>query len=182
MNNKKLLNNKGFSLVELMIVIAISAVLVGLVTITMSIVNNANSAKAAEAMAAALTNCRTLSMAKGDDKGQFNYRFSAGKLAYSTGESLNNGAITNNRNMKVYFGVHVNGALQGWNTGALGQINGAAGSITFNTAGMVKTINGAPANLGVIYVFAFKYGNNKRVDAVLLYPATGKTDTIMWYE
>lgn len=58
-------NNKGISLFEMLIVLAIMSVVTGLAALSLSLVNSANVSKAADTYAAAVNTARTTSMAKG---------------------------------------------------------------------------------------------------------------------
>ena len=62
---KSVKNNKGFSLVEMLVVMAILAILTGGAVASISIVNNANVNKAASALDSAFSKARTNGMAKG---------------------------------------------------------------------------------------------------------------------
>lgn len=82
-------SNKGFSLIELLVVIAIMAVATGLVTITYSLVHNANVAKAANTLDTAFNKARIQSMAKGADAGQLNVWVDGGVMYYTIGKDNN---------------------------------------------------------------------------------------------
>ncbi|MBR3515789.1 MAG: prepilin-type N-terminal cleavage/methylation domain-containing protein [Lachnospiraceae bacterium] len=63
-------NNRGVTLVELLIVLAISAILLGLVGISYSLVSNANVSKAATRLTNIIRTARTTSMSKGTEAGK----------------------------------------------------------------------------------------------------------------
>lgn len=86
LNKSILRSNKGFSLIELIVVIAIMAVAVGLVTITYTIVHNANVAKAANMLDTAFNKARIQSMAKGADAGQLTVWIQGGVMYYTIGD------------------------------------------------------------------------------------------------
>ena len=72
---KKILkNNKGFSLLELLIVITVSLILVGGAVIGINLVHNANVNSAAERLESAFNSARSISMAKGQNAGAITFR------------------------------------------------------------------------------------------------------------
>ncbi len=79
-------SDKGFSLIELIVVIAIMAVAIGLVTITYTLVHNANVAKAANTLDTAFNKARIQSMAKGTDAGQLTVWITGGVMYYTIGD------------------------------------------------------------------------------------------------
>ena len=62
-------NNKGFSYVELMIVIAIMGIVVGLVSLTFTLVDRTNVAKAGDRLISVLNQGRTNALTKGSSNG-----------------------------------------------------------------------------------------------------------------
>ncbi|MCR5118037.1 MAG: prepilin-type N-terminal cleavage/methylation domain-containing protein [Lachnospiraceae bacterium] len=66
-------SRKGFSLIEVLIVLALSAVLVGLVGVSASMLARANVHKTANKLEKFLITARTTAMAKGDTEVHFNY-------------------------------------------------------------------------------------------------------------
>lgn len=62
--------NKGFSYVELLIVISIIAVMAAMAVITMSLVNRNSVTKAATKLESAFNKAKTVSMAQGTEKGK----------------------------------------------------------------------------------------------------------------
>lgn len=81
-------NNTGFTLMEMLVVMAISAILIGMVTVTIAVVNNADTNKAARALNAAIGRARTESMAKGTEAGQLTLSMVDGALYYQIGDPL----------------------------------------------------------------------------------------------
>lgn len=80
-------NNTGFTLMEMLVVMAISAILIGMVTVTIAVVNNADASKAARALNAAIGQARTESMSKGTDAGQLTLSMVDGALYYQIGDT-----------------------------------------------------------------------------------------------
>ena len=64
-------NNKGFSYVELILVMAIMAIMIGVVTISVGTVSRANINRGAEKLESHLERARSNSMARGTDRGTF---------------------------------------------------------------------------------------------------------------
>lgn len=79
-------NNTGFTLMEMLVAMAISAILIGMVTVTIAVVNNADASKAARALNAAIGQARTESMSKGTDAGQLTLSMVDGALYYQIGD------------------------------------------------------------------------------------------------
>lgn len=79
-------SNTGFTLMEMLVTIVISAILIGMVTVTIAVVNNADAGKAARALNAAIGQARTESMAKGTDAGQLTLSMVEGALYYQIGD------------------------------------------------------------------------------------------------
>lgn len=77
-NNIK--NNKGFSLLELIVVIAVSMVLVAFAGLTISVVHNANVSKAARSFNSLLSTARSQSISKGKDAGNLTLTMEGGRL------------------------------------------------------------------------------------------------------
>lgn len=165
-------NNKGVTLMEMLIVLALIAILSGLAGLSLSMINSSSVDKAAVMLNSSIEKGRYAAMAKGAAHGTINVT--------KAGE-------TNIRIDGVKEEMLANSSVQVWfsastavveNTGAMTPFTST--DITFKSNGMVDTIFGAPASPARIYEIAFKKG--KKVSAVVIYPATGKTKTIGWYE
>ena len=63
-------NNKGFTLVEMLIVLGISAIIMSVVLISFNVINNANVQKSARRLENVIRLSRTRCMAKGNKKGE----------------------------------------------------------------------------------------------------------------
>ena len=171
-------NNKGVSLIEMMVVIAIIAVVGGLAVLSFSLVRNADVAKSAETLKSSLAAAKSRSMAKGDANGKLSIT-KDGHNTYYVSVGGGDKMVLAKGGMKVYWAevsVPVE-SLSGFSE--VGNVDYA-----FNTAGMLSYINdpSVAADTSKVYEFAFRYRSSKRVSAVVLYPATGKTETRMWYE
>lgn len=171
---KILMNNKGLTMIELIVVIAVATILVGMATITLSVVNSGNTTKSASQLRSLLTKSKMESMAKGNTRGQIIVNPNGGKGMLITIGPSSEERIAGNSVQTGYAAL----AAPVENFASLS--NTAATTIQFNSAGMVSTVDGAVANYATVYQFGFKKG--RRVDSVVFYPATGKVDTLSWYE
>lgn len=157
--NTCLISNKGFSLFELLIVIAVMAVAVGFATITMAVVNNADVGKASKTFESALNTSKVQCMAKGSENGMIVITMTDGVLYYQIGDAAYPERICNKRISVT--GKSANGA-------AVTISDGFSATISFNSAGMVY--NKEDSTLTSI---TFDNGNRKM--ETILYPETGKT-------
>ena len=166
---KKLNNNKGMSLVELLVVICVIAILTGLMTVSMSIVNNANLSRAANTLSSALSTARAQSMARGSEKGYLHV-FNVGNSLYytiGTGERVK---ICNNI-VKV---IPINSATPVEDMSfAYSTVNYY---VYFDSAGMVK-----PAPDGSMPIDELVFCKGNRRVYCYLYKETGKSTTNMYY-
>lgn len=158
-------SNKGFSLIELIVVIAIMAVATGLVTITYSLVHNANVSKAANALDTAFNKARIQAMAKGTAAGQLTVWIDGGVMYYTIGDPDTETLTPTAVNSAV---IDISYSLDGvnWNNGDMADV-----VYRFNSAGMVISPSGLPQE------FAFSRGT-RRVD-VIFYLETGKHTTAL---
>lgn len=81
------LKNKGISYIEFILVISIMFLLTGFATITMSVVNKNNVKKAADKIATGMNQAKTLSLAKGVNKGCITFAQKGGKYYYYYGSN-----------------------------------------------------------------------------------------------
>lgn len=162
MRKSILSSNKGFSLVELLVVVAIMAVATGLVSITYTLITNANVSKAANTLDTAFNKARVESMAKGPDAGQLTVWSTSGILYYTIGDPATETPIAVN-NASTDFWCHVGGSIYPPNTDIPPMI------YRFNSAGIVM-----PSSWISDY-YEFSNGN-RRVD-VIFYLDTGKHTT-----
>lgn len=167
---KDINNNKGYSLVEVMIVIALLCLLTGLAVLSYASINNANVSKAANNLDSAFAAARAESMAKGADAGQLTLSMQHGKLYYQIGDPTTaTMQLISNSNILVYYQyndpISRNFANQ-W-------VDGVTIVVRFNSAGMVETTG---TDLTKVI---FKY--DTRNMEVILYPETGKHETGLFY-
>ncbi len=155
-------SNKGFSLIELLVVVAIMAVAVGLITITYVIVHNANVAKAANTLDTAFNKARIQSMAKGTEAGKLTLWMQGGVLYYTIGDkAVESPTAVNNATIDIQYS---DGAS--W-SGSIDDMSDVV--YCFNSAGMVIQDSALPQE------FEFSHGTRKV--AVIFYLDTGKHTT-----
>lgn len=154
-------SNKGFTLIELIIVIAIMAIAVGLVTFTYVMVDNANVSKAANALDTAFNKARIQSMAKGSDAGQLEVWIEDGTLYYTIGNPVTEGPIAvNNARIWVSY-TTADGTVS-----SIQEVSAEKGVFRFNSAGMVISDDWRYRTIG------FTHGS-RTVDVIFI-PETGK--------
>lgn len=189
MDMKKIFNNKGVTLIEIIMVLAISAVLIVIAGFSLSLLNGANTYKSASSLKSVLSKAKTQSMAKGNLKGQITIKRITSGTAVVMGESTGIDDMIAGRRIDTYY-YFGTGNYDAGTKNSKPIENMAAFStlsddvvIQYNSAGMVSSVKMAGTeyvNNTFVYEFAFKTGN--RVDAVVLYPVSGKVETLMWYE
>ena len=67
MENRKVLNNKGFSLIELIVILAIMAIMVGMGSLAMSLLTGSEARQACDKISAQLNEAKTGSMSRYDE-------------------------------------------------------------------------------------------------------------------
>ena len=81
-------NNKGFSYVEMIIVIAIMALMVGMITLSIGMVNRNNVSRAGDKLATMIDKARVSAMTKGPKKGFLNIALVDGAVYAAVGEQM----------------------------------------------------------------------------------------------
>lgn len=189
MNTKKILNNKGVTLIEIMMVLAISAALLVIAGFSLSLINGANTYKAASSLKSVFSKAKTQSMAKGNTNGQLTIKRLSSGTAVVMGSSTGVDDMIAGRRVEsyYYFGTgDYDGATKSSkpieNLAAFNKLT-ADVEIQYNSAGMVTSVQmGGVDYKNDIYVYEFAFKSGKRVDAVVLYPVSGKAETLMWFE
>lgn len=172
-------NNKGFSLVEMLIVIALLSILVSIAIMSYSTVTNAQLSEAARTYESAINTAIAQSMAKGSEAGKLTIGMENGELYYMIGDTATapKEEICDARFSPQYIMGNVAGYTP--STGAplgIPITNGSVYTIYFNSNGTVDT---ARSTAGGMSRLTFSYNN--RVIEVFLYLETGKHDVIMHY-
>lgn len=79
-------NNKGFSYVELILVMAIIAIMIGLMSLTIGLVSRTNVNKAAEKLHATMNQARSTSVARGTTNGTLEISYDGSTYYYYVGD------------------------------------------------------------------------------------------------
>lgn len=154
-------NNKGFSLLELLIVVALFSVMVGFASLTIAMVNNADVAKCANTYDSALDKAKTQCMSKGTDRGQLILTKQNGGLYYRIGDEAYNTKICS---AQVKFQIeYTDSSIKTQDDFSDGT---DIASISFNSAGMVIK--------NAVNIKSITFSNNNRRIASILYNETGK--------
>ncbi len=168
-------DNKGFSLVEVMVVIAIMMILVGIAALSYNIVSNANVSKAANSLNSTFASARATGMAKGDDEGTLTLKMIDGKLYAYIGSEVDGHNATasqmekiSNNAMTVVLGNAEN------STAGTQLTDGYEMQYQFAPSGAVKGIT--DSNSCVSYMFM----NKKRGARMFFYQETGRHDVGIW--
>lgn len=146
MKRRRLINNKGFTLVELIIVLAISALIVGFMLFSYSIISNNSVSKSAKKLENVLRTARTNAMSKGQAAGVVTLDVSEG-VCYAV---VGTGTTAEERILISGAGVVVNSGLDAM-PAAGAESTGA--TIVFNTNGRLK-MAGATRTTGNYILFS----------------------------
>lgn len=163
-------SNSGFSLLEMIIVIAIISIMTGISVLAFSVVDNANVSKAANSFDTAFNSARVESMARGREAGKLILTYTGGTLYYQIGATGTPKEICNSM-ITVSAVVGENYALQ---TG-VPLADGAVIEYEFNSAGSVVYTDASTMVTKLIFT------RGRRNVEVFLYLDTGKHDTNMFY-
>lgn len=166
--------NKGFSLVEILVVIAIMAVMVSAVALSYNIIDKANVAKAARTYDTAIDTARNMSMAKGPDAGVLILSMSGGKLYYQIGETSEKKEICG---PMISVTVMIDSPYSS-RSGGIAMADGAEYRLYFNSAGTLYLgyTGGTCTNVTKLI-----FSRGDRHIEVILYKETGKHTTNFWY-
>lgn len=176
---KNVKNKKGFSMVEVLVVMSIIMVLSAVAGLSISVVNNANVSKAAKKLDSMYNDARVTAMAKGEAKGKLTLKVVNGKYYGYIGETppanikdweqISTSAIKVGRDNKpVSFNV------ESMSVNAAAVPEGSSYSISFTPAGSVKVAGTAGIHPNT-NVFTFSHG--KRIAMFYFYPETGQHGT-----
>lgn len=170
-HRKILNNNSGFTLLELLIVLAIVAIVTGIAGLSYSIVSNADVNKASRNFASVLSKARAESMAKGPDAGQLNLIVENGRLYYWIGTDDAATAVKSEISSSMIAVEVVYDNSTDAVTAGTPITDGFTTTIRFSTSGLVER-PGTP----VLSKLIFSRGN-RRVATTLYF--TGKNATAL---
>lgn len=169
-------NNKGMSYVELLLVLAIMAILIGVVSISVGLIARTNVNRGAEQVASTFNQARSTSMARGNTNGRMEITCSNGRYYYYVG---NTGAA-DKEEQKVEFlaspGIVTYGATS--DSGAQTQITATNPLvITFNqSSGAVSSCTNGEGNVVSANFITLTNGDDSAV--IRIYTATGKCELL----
>ena len=161
-------NNKGFSLIEVLVVIAIMSVMTGLAALSISLVHNANVNDACNKIESALSSARVTSMAKGQEAGKITFIMDGGSLYYTIGDDPTRTRVTTGS-----ITVTTNNVPKCPSASGAAWADGVSYTYKFNSAGMLVDSDSSPCCI----ILAHK----ARHSAVWVYRETGKIETGMFY-
>ena len=183
---KNLSGNKGFSLVEVMVVIAIMMIVVGIAALSFNIVSNANVSKAANSLNSSFATARSTAMAKGLDAGTLTIKVIGDKTYCYIGSAADGYAATANQ-MDQIASAAISVELSASDSATGGAIlpEGYVAQYSFRQSGgmcVVSYSGGTPSysdytsDSCVCYIFK----NKKRGARAFIYPETGRHDVGIW--
>ncbi len=160
--------NKGWSFIELVIVLAISGVLMGMAGMSLNLIERANVKKAAQMVEKGLQKARSTSMVKGMSNGEFEIWTSA--IDNCTYFQIGiNGEPERICNSRIKCNVDLNLSQKGLNPGpgaAWG--GGSCAWIKFHPSGALNAADGVR-----VYLVS---ANGKRAAEVIVYGLSGKVE------
>ena len=155
-------NNRGFSYVEMILVIAIIAILIGLVGLSMGLIDRTNISKATSNLESAMNRARTTSMARGSNAGKIEIVNVDGWYYYSIGGGEQVKLVAEPVSIGWYYGTD------------FVPLDSSGDSLTLkfvpSTGAFEKeTVSGEYCTSIVLY-------NEGKESTLILYPQTGKCE------
>lgn len=165
------LSNKGFSIIEVIVVVAIMTVMIGAVSITYTAVKKTNVTKASRTIDDLLTTCREKAMTNSAKEWKVVIDGSTARIIKvdSEGNEIEIESETLPSNVKVYVsedGINNYEASVSPISISFKLLSGEVGSV-YNNDGI--TIKGEGTNCGIVCDY-----KNKKNSTITLYYATGK--------
>jgi len=158
---KNIKSNKGFTLFELIVVMAIGVILTGILAISINYVHNANVTAAANKLDAAINTARVKSMTQGPDAGELTIYVDNGILYAQIGTGAPE-VISKSPVVASYYSGNSEPGTAGTYQGSIVTI-----TLRFNSAGSV--IESESTN-----VSKFDFTKGDKHAQVILVPETGK--------
>ncbi len=168
-------NNKGLSYVELILVMAIMAILIGVISLSVGLVSRTNVTRGVEKLSSTFTQARTTSMARGNTNGKLEISYDGSSYYYYVG----NLSSPNKEQLKVEF--LSSPAVVSYATEADPNTQIAITStplvITFNqSSGSIQQCSDGAGN--VVSCGSITLTNGDTSATVKLYPSTGKCEVL----
>ena len=192
-------SNKGFSLLELLIVITISMILVGGAAIGINLLHNANVNSAADRLKSAFNSARSISMAKGQNAGALTFRrvgeslyVYIGDPVYGRGDTVTTSEmeLICTGALSAHIGVSILGNGEPSLTDFVSGLDNPTDitdktTFVFDPAGQMLLYKDSgpaePLNQISLYDFAFRKGvTGDRVAVMYIRPTTGSTGTAVF--
>lgn len=164
---RKKAGNKGFTLIEMILVLAITILILTMVLITYNVVNNANATKCVKRLETVIRTARTQAMAKGTEAGRLTLTIEHGNLYAQIGDPL-----TAEKDLICNSGVTVKGLMCVAQADYIAR-NGndfTTATVLFNTNGTVR-VKGPAGQITTHNKFLINKGN--RNYELMLYTETG---------
>ncbi len=153
--------DKGLTLIEILIVLAISSILIGMSAMSVSMIRRANVDKTVNKLQKVIASARATTMAKGETAGELSVHFNGGKLYAGVGggkeELISSGTVIADCDLNLD-----NKAL------VVTDSKNFSANIKFRTSGGVGVTDGVR--------FFVSDTNSKRCAEILVYGLTGKTE------
>lgn len=163
-------NNKGFSYVELVLVLGIIAIMMGIMALSMSLIGRTNVNKGCDNLNSAMNQARTTSMARGRVNGQITISCQGGKYYYYIGKP----GTTESDKEKVKFAslpVKISYSLRS-NPGVLESLDeGESISIRYDQSTGAFGMSSAGD-----FVDNIVFSNDDQMATIICYIPTGKTE------
>ena len=168
-SRKRHIDNKGLTLIELLMFLAISSIILTMVMLSYNVVNNANATKAARRLETVIRTARTQSMAKGQEAGKLTLTVQNGNLYATIGDPA-----TATIQQICNSGVTVQGLLCTTDYTPRGGASFDSATLTFNTSGTVRLVGDSTT----FNKFILNRGN--RSFEIIVYSDTGSVETNMF--
>ncbi|MBO6297259.1 MAG: type II secretion system protein [Lachnospiraceae bacterium] len=167
-------NNKGFTLVEMMIVLGISAIVLTIVLFSYNVINNANVQKSARRLENVIRIARTRCMTKGTKLGELKLYEQNGNIYAVIGndalpELICNSGVTMKSAAIADYGIKP----EVIEASAVSIPPYPGISLKFNSSGTVQTYAGTPNNVFLLH-------NGGRNYEVLVYSETGSIEVNLY--
>lgn len=163
-------NNQGFSYVELILVIAIMAIVIGIITLSMGLVSRSNVNRGADKLENTLNQARTASMAKGYRNGALTILCQDGKYYYYVGDYNATDDIEENKTEFANTTISVGYTKVGDEDSLISIGDGGRLIITYNQS--TGAFNTSPT-VGA-YIDSIVLSKDDKRCVIKLYPETGK--------
>ena len=164
-------NNKGFSYVEVLLVIAIMAILITMISITMGLLSSTNVNRGAEKLSSSLDRARNVAMAKGTSRGTIEITSDGDKCYCFVGSSSSSNKLEEREQLSASPVV-----IGYFETGNSDMI-----TVSPTTPLVIKYDQSTGTFLALSngnYCERIVFTNGDATAEIVLYPATGKSELV----